>query len=208
MNTRIDPTLGTPMTSPSTSTSTSTLTSTSASTLRSSPRSAPLYSRATIGGHPLHAMLVAFPVALYTSSFATFCTYLATRDPFWWKTALLANLAGVVMALVAAVPGFIDWARGIPKNTEAKATGTKHMVLNLSALSFFAANLFVQRHTFGAYTEQTGAPLAAVVLTGAGLAITLAAGWLGWRLVQTHHVGVKMNDAQLRHEATPTGAFS
>lgn len=207
MTTRIDPShippIGVPVASSSRNDGTRASTS-----LHHSPRTAPLYSRATIGGHPLHAMLVAFPVALYTSSFVTFCVYLATRDPFWWKTALIANLAGVVMALVAAVPGFIDWARGIPKNTAAKKTGAQHMVLNLSALAFFAANLFVQRHTFGAFTEETGAPLAAVLLTGAGIAITLAAGWLGWRLVQTHHVGVKMSDAQLRHEVTASGAFT
>jgi uncharacterized membrane protein len=202
MNTRNTPILGTPVASTSRAARSDFVTT---DTRR---RSAPLYSRATIGGHPLHAMLVAFPVALYTSSFATFCVYLATRDPFWWKTALIANAAGVVMALVAAVPGFIDWARGIPKDTAAKKTGAQHMVLNLSALAFFAANLFVQRHTFGAYTEETGAPIAAALLTGAGLAITLAAGWLGWRLVQTHHVGIKMSDAQLRHETTPGGAFS
>lgn len=161
-----------------------------------------LYSRVTIGGHPLHAMLVAFPVALYASSFVTFCAYLATRDPFWWRTAIISNAAGVVLALIAAVPGFVDWARGIPRKTAAKQTGAKHMILNMSALALFAINLFVQRHTFGAYTELTGAPIAAVVLTGMGLLLTLGAGWLGWRLVQTHHVGIKLSAEQMRYENT------
>lgn len=159
-----------------------------------------MHSRANIAGHPLHAMLVAFPVTLYTSTFVSFIAYAVTGNLFWWNVALFANVAGVVMAAVAALPGFIDW-RAIPDDTPAKATGFRHLIINVSALAVFAANLVVQRERWGSVADPVApSPVGALVLTGMGVALTMLAGTLGWRLVQTHHVGVKLTDAQAREE--------
>lgn len=175
------------------------------------------FSRARIAGHPIHPMLVAFPVTFYTSSFVGFLVYAATDDLFWWSAALWANLAGVVMAAVAALPGFIDWATGIPRNTAAKSTGLKHMLLNVSALVIFLINLFVQGSPWsfqaGAPTTTTALPepMSAILLTGAGVLITVAAGALGWRLVQTHHVGIILEGeaaAERRRPVAPGVATS
>lgn len=148
-----------------------------------------MYSRAKILGHPIHPMLVGFPIAFYTATFVALIIYGAAGGAFWFRAALWANLAGVVMAIVAAVPGFIDWALGVPAKTRAKTVGRIHLGANLGALALFIINLIVQ---FGRW--QAGEPAATalgIVLTGFGLALTVAAGALGWTLVQTHHVGIQ-----------------
>lgn len=150
------------------------------------------FSRAKIAGHPIHPMLVAFPVTFYTSTLVGFLIYATTNNVFWWSVALWANFAGVVMAIVAALPGFIDWATGIPKGTAAKGTGLKHMLLNVTALALFFVNLLLQGRPWVYPTTASALPeaTAALLLSGAGVLLTIAAGALGWRLVQTHHVGI------------------
>src|SRR5438094_292196 len=93
-----------------------------------------MYSKAKIMGHPIHPMLVAFPVAFYTSTLIGFIVYASSMDPFWLHLATVANWAGVVMGAVAAVPGFVDWAMGIPRSSPAKRTGLIHMALNVTTL--------------------------------------------------------------------------
>ncbi|MCA1555030.1 MAG: DUF2231 domain-containing protein [Chloroflexi bacterium] len=57
--------------------------------------------------------------------------------------ALVTNVTGVIMALVTAIPGFLDWLLGIPAGTRAKSAGLTHMLLNVSALVVFAINAFM-----------------------------------------------------------------
>jgi uncharacterized membrane protein len=147
----------------------------------------PQYSQATVAGHPLHPMLVGFPVAFYTATFVAFVIFAVNAEPFWYRLAFIANVAGVVMAVVAAIPGFIDWSLGIPSRTAAKRTGALHMGFNILALLMFGVNLAVSA---GGWRELAPNVVAPLVFSGLGLVLTLCAGWLGWQMVQTHHVGV------------------
>jgi uncharacterized membrane protein len=170
-----------------------------------------LYSRVRIAGHPLHPMLIAFPVTFYTATLLSFAAYAATGDLFWWRMGLWSNVTAVLSAVVAAVPGFIDWSRGIPKRTRAHAVGRTHMLLNLAALAAFTINLIVQTNRWFELVRVARAtmivtppsPVLAIVLSSIGLLFTIAAGYLGFSLVQTHHVGVDLSEEQQRLE--PTG---
>lgn len=160
-----------------------------------------MYSRVKIAGHPLHPMLVGFPVALYTATLACYAASALGAEPFWFRVAVYANVAGVVMALVAAVPGFIDWAFGIPFNSPAKATGRAHMRLNVAALAVFAADAYLQ---WGHRYELQPATALPLLLAALGVCLTIAAGFLGWKMVQVHHVGVQMMAEQVRlQRSTP-----
>ncbi len=171
------------------------------------------YSKIKIAGHPIHPMLIAFPVTFYTATFLSFAAYAATQDLFWWRMGLWSNITGVLSAVVASIPGFIDWATGIPKGSRAKATGRSHMLLNLTALALFTVNLIVQAQrwfelvrTARAMNELAMPPAGlALLLSGLGVLFTIAAGWLGWSLVQTHHVGIDLTDEQSRLEPAPRG---
>jgi len=148
-----------------------------------------MYSKIKILGHPIHPMLIAFPVAFYTGSLASFIAYNSNNDIFWFKAGYVANVAGVIMALVAAIPGFIDWLY-IPSESKAKKTGVFHLICNVVALLLFAINLWMLK---GEWNDTNPGVGAALILTGAGFVITIIAGFLGWTLVQKHHVGVDMD---------------
>jgi uncharacterized membrane protein len=157
-------------------------------------------SKIKVAGHPLHPMLVGFPVTLYVVTFACFLAARMGADPFWFRVGVYANLGGIATAAVAAVPGFIDWAFGVESGTPAKSTGLAHMGFNVGALVVFALNLFlVWNHRVDAIPSTKF-----VLLPLIGLGLTVAAGFLGWKMVQTHHVGVDLTPEQRRLEPRPT----
>ena len=148
-----------------------------------------MYSKIKIAGHPVHPMLVAFPVACYTGTLTGFAVYAANGHLFWLNLAIALSVTGTGTAVLAALPGLIDWALGIPRDSAAKMTGLLHGVLNVTALGLFLAAM-------ASYvTDWNGPAVSAtlgVVLSAVGLAVTAAAGFLGWALVQDYHVGVRL----------------
>jgi uncharacterized membrane protein len=153
-----------------------------------------MYSKARIAGHPIHPMLVAFPLAFYTATVATLLAYIGTREVFWYRSAMVANLAGIVTAVIAALPGMVDLL-ALPRGSRARAAGLKHAGFNLAATLLFAITAVVLYETWthrmmigGEYLFDATVPLALAVI--AWLAMVIA-GSLGWTLVQTHHVGIK-----------------
>jgi uncharacterized membrane protein len=153
-----------------------------------------MYSKARIAGHPIHPMLVAFPLAFYTATIATLLAYIGTREAFWYRTAMVANVAGIVTAVIAALPGAIDLF-SLPRGSRARAVGLKHAGFNLLATLLFALTAAVLYQTWnhrvmvdGEYLFDASVPLALGVVAWVAMVI---AGSLGWTLVQTHHVGVK-----------------
>ena len=148
-------------------------------------------SKVRVFGHPIHPMVVGFPVAFYTGTLAAYIIYGANADRFWLKLAIALNLAGVAMALVAALPGFADWLLAIPRDHPAKRTGMIHAGLNVIALALFAIALAVYMPKWNAGTPSAAA---GIILTAVGVGSTILAGFQGWKLVQDHHVGVKMQE--------------
>jgi uncharacterized membrane protein len=160
-----------------------------------------MYSKAKILGHPLHPMLVAFPVAFYTATLVAYIVYGASAEPFWYRFGWVVNWAGVATAAVAALPGLVDWATGIPRGTAAKKTGLIHMGLNSTALVIFSIDaVIVTSHHNDVQPDASGP----IVLSAIGLLLTLPAGFLGWSLVQDHHVGVRLSPSQEALERTTT----
>lgn len=153
-----------------------------------------MYSKVKILGHPIHPMLVAYPIALYTATLVAYIIYAANKDPFYFKAAVAANIAGVVMAAIAALPGFIDWAMGIPSGTPAKSHGLTHMLLNVTALVLFLINAII--HT-GNWKNPSG-EASGIILALLGVLCTVGAGYFGWTMIQTDHVGVQLTPEQER----------
>jgi uncharacterized membrane protein len=145
-----------------------------------------MYSKIKIFGHPVHPILVAFPIAFYTATLVCYIVYNSNNNVFWFKVGYVANLAGIIMAVVAALPGFIDWLY-IPARTAAKKTGLFHMICNVAALVLFALCFFMQKDKWDNPSTNIGS---AIVLSALGFLITGVAGFLGFSLIQKHHVGV------------------
>ena len=151
-------------------------------------------SKATAAGFPIHPMIVAFPIAFYTATVATLLAYVGTLEAFWYRVAMVANLAGIVTALIAVIPGAID-LRALPKGSPARATGRSHAGFNLASTALYAVTALLiyrgwsQREMVdGEYRFDATIPLAMSVVAWVSMVI---AGSLGWTLVQTHHVGIK-----------------
>jgi uncharacterized membrane protein len=158
-----------------------------------------MYSKVKLFGHPVHPMFVSFPIAFYTATFVGFVGYAINENPFWYKVAYYANWAGVLTALLAAVPGALDWWLGIPKDTAAKQRGLVHAAFNVAALVLFAFNAFMLRGTADFPASSVNVT---ILLTGLGFFLTMAAGYHGFALITKHKVGVDLSPEQERIEAT------
>jgi len=152
-----------------------------------------MYTKARIAGHPIHPALIAFPVGLYTATVVALIVFAGTNDGFWYRAAMWTNLAGVVMAAVAAIPGTIDLF-SLPRHTRARTTGLRHAGFNVLALVLFVISEVLLWRGYHSIANNGVAHMtfsAPLVLGIIGLASTVVAGALGWTLVQTHHVGVR-----------------
>jgi len=154
-----------------------------------------MYSKIKVMGHPVHPMLIPFPIVFYTSTLFAFIIYAFSGSPFWFRVGIAANLAGIVMAVVAAIFGFLDWSLGIPSGSSASRTGIKHMTLNTISLILFLICFFLNVGQWGSV-----APVmrGAIILPLIGFITTISAGYFGWTLVQNHHVGVEFTPPEER----------
>ena len=140
-------------------------------------------SRAKILGHPIHQMLVPFPLGLLGMA-AIFDVIASVREsPNLFIASCYMICAGIIAALLAAVFGLIDYL-GIPNGTRAKRIGRMHGIGNLIVVGLFIASWYLRHESM----EQP--PLAAIVCAVAGLAIAGVTGWLGGELVDRLGVGV------------------
>ena len=142
-----------------------------------------LFSKAQVKGHPIHPMLIPFPLGLLGTAvifdlLARFAgqTSLALATP-----PMIA--AGIITGLLAAIFGAIDWA-AIPSGTRAKGIATAHGLGNVVIVVLFAIAWWLRRDTPG---PPDGLPLALQVI---GLLGALVTGWLGGELVDRLGVGV------------------
>ena len=160
-----------------------------------------MQSKVRLLGHPVHPMLVPFPIAFFTSTLVCAIVYISTRNVFWFKVEFIANCAGVITAIAAVLPGAVDWLV-IPMQSEAKATGMKHMIANAVSVGFFGANAAVN---YSYYSSPHPPVQSGVLLSAFGFLIMLYAGFQGWKMVQTHHVGV---DISSKEDVPQRGATS
>jgi uncharacterized membrane protein len=152
-----------------------------------------MYSRVKLLGRPLHPMLVAFPITCYAATLLAFILHGALGTMLWFRIGLVANWLGVATALIAGAVGLVDWATGIPKGSTAKATGRHHMILQGLALAMFLVNGLVQLGYWGIVRPGADSAIPLVVV---GLAFAVPGVFLGYTLVQRHHVGVTLRPGQ------------
>ncbi len=144
-------------------------------------------SRAKIFGHPIHPMLVVFPIGLYITSFVFDLVYLSTGVPFWFRMAYWTILIGLVGNVAAAIPGFLDYLT-LPPNTETRQIGTYHMGIGVALAILYFANLLLRE--WGIVTESQR-PWGVVILNLVGVLLIGLQGWLGGELVYRHGVGLE-----------------
>ena len=141
-------------------------------------------SRIKFLGHPVHPMLIVFPLGLLSTAVIFDVLYLATGNPDLATFSFWAIAAGLVGGLGAAIFGLIDWM-AIPKTTRARRIGAFHGGGNLVVVLLFALS-FLMRVDGAAYLPDT-LPFIVALL---GAAIALVTAWLGGELVYRLRVAV------------------
>lgn len=136
---------------------------------------------ASIARHPLHPMLVPFPIGLWIFSFLCDLAFVLGAGASHWATiSYYAMIGGVLGALVAAIPGVIDMLSlaGAPKKI-----ALTHMAINVTLVILYAINIG---------TRIGGTPIAGVPLTLSiiGVGLLAVSGWLGGHMVYVHKVAV------------------
>lgn len=135
-------------------------------------------------GHPVHPMLIVFPLGLLSTAVLMDILYLVTVNDEFAIVAFWAIAVGVVGGLLAAAFGLIDWL-AIPRDTRAKAVGLTHGVGNVVIVVLFAISWLLR------LGDPTYAPnVLPFVLGLVGAALALFTAWLGGELVYRLRVGV------------------
>ncbi len=131
-------------------------------------------------------MLVHFPIGFLLLSLVLDLTSLATRSvPNLPRGSFYAMLAGVITALLAAVPGLADYS-SIRGDHSAKRTATAHMALNLIAVALYGVNLWIRSSQLT--TQRIS--LVPLLLSLAGIGLLSVSGYLGGRLVYDEGIAV------------------
>ncbi|CAN5674735.1 DUF2231 domain-containing protein [soil metagenome] len=143
-------------------------------------------SKASIAGHPIHPMIIPFPLALWTTSFVVDVVYYFWREPSLLVISKFLLAAGCFGAIAAAIPGIIDWSA--IRNSKVKRIANWHARLNIIALIIFATSLYLRM--------KVGAPWVnyslkiPFLLSLLGVILISISGWLGGALSFEHGVGV------------------
>src|SRR5215217_2422034 len=141
-------------------------------------------STAQVAGHPIHPMLIPFPVAFLVATLVSDLIFLRTGNPGWATASLWLLGAALVMAALAAVAGLIDFL-GDERIRDLSAAW-HHMIGNVIAVVLALINW---------YLRYSGGPPAVLpwglVLSAVVVLILLYTGWQGWGLVYKGRVGVE-----------------
>ena len=139
--------------------------------------------RAKLLGHPVHQMLIVFPLGLLAMGVIFDLVYFSTDEGVFAAVAYWMMVAGVIGGLLAAPFGFIDWL-GIPRGTRARRIGALHGGGNLVVVVLFVISVWLRTNS------QLPEPTAAYVCSFLGAGLALITGWLGGELVNRLGIGV------------------
>ena len=137
-------------------------------------------SPASIKNHPIHPMLVGLPIGLWIFALVCDIFRLMGEGPAWSIAAIIAG--GIVGAIVAAIPGLIDYFS--IDEREMNRIATFHMIVNLIAVVVFALNLWLRFRL----EDDTKIPF---LLSLVGVALIGVGGWLGGEMVYVKGMAVQ-----------------
>ena len=140
--------------------------------------------RLRLGGHPVHPLLVHFPVALWTVAAGADVAGWMYGWPEAWLVSFGSQAAGIVIALLAMVAGFLDFA-AIPRGEPAQRVAVTHLLAMSTAWLLFIVSL-AMRGLPAMNPPSIWATATALV----AWAVMAFGGWLGGRLVYEFGIGV------------------
>src|SRR5688572_7688732 len=141
-------------------------------------------SKTKLFGHPIHPMLVVFPLGLLASAVLFDILYLTTANPAFPTVSFYMIAVGVIGGLLAAIFGFIDWL-ALPNNSRAKNIGLWHGIGNFVIVVMFAVSWLLRRGNPNFVPDSLSS-----ILAFAGVGLALITWWIGGELVYRLGVAV------------------
>jgi uncharacterized membrane protein len=134
-------------------------------------------SKAKILGHPIHPILIVFPLGLLTAAVIFDVIYYFSLFRISPEVGFWMAVSGILGGLTAAVFGLIDWV-AIPSDTRAKSVGLYHGIVNVIVVVLFIVSVYLRWKNPG-YAPGFGS----LVLSVIAIVLSLLGGWLGGELV-------------------------
>lgn len=141
-------------------------------------------SRTKLLGHPVHPMLIVFPLGLLATSVVFDLLYSMMRKPAFAIASFYMTVSGVLGGLFAAIFGLVDWL-ALPRNSRAKRIGAWHGLGNVFIVMLYAVSAWLRGRRTNFVPDSSAKLLS---LTGSGLALITA--WIGGELVYRLGVAV------------------
>jgi uncharacterized membrane protein len=140
-------------------------------------------STASVAGHPIHPMLIPFPIAFFVATFVCDLVFWGSRNTSWSDATLWLLGAGLIMAALAALAGLTD----VLGDAQIRNLSTVwwHAGGNVIMVVIELYNWYSRYEHGSAAVLPTGLILSAIVV-----GILLFTGWKGWEMVYRNHVGV------------------
>jgi uncharacterized membrane protein len=140
-------------------------------------------STASFKGHPLHPIIIPLPIGLWIFSIVSDLIFkFGFGGPVWNDVAFYTLGGGIVGALIAALPGFIDLTD--LQNPKTKTIAIWHMMINLLAVALYCVNFWLRMHC----APGDNVP---IILSAIGVVLIIISGWLGGEMVYVRGVAVK-----------------
>lgn len=136
-------------------------------------------------GHPLHAVLSDFPLALLGTSLLWDAIGMWRGEAVWWAISFWNIALGLAIALVTAMAGAVDYT-AIKQRDQALKLATSHMIVMLMAVGMYVASLLLR----GGPAPPIGINrIVGLILESLGLILLMIGGWCGGHLVFHHGIG-------------------
>jgi uncharacterized membrane protein len=142
------------------------------------------HATAKIGSHPIHPMLIYFPIAAFVFTLVADIALLNTNNEFWFFAGRWLLIAGLITALLAAVAGLIDFLGS--DQIRSITAAWVHAGGNVTIVLLESVNLYLRYGSSGTTVTSMEVALSAVCVV-----LLLVTGWLGGELVYRHRVAVR-----------------
>jgi uncharacterized membrane protein/nitrite reductase/ring-hydroxylating ferredoxin subunit len=139
-------------------------------------------SKASIKSHPIHPILIPFPIVGFVGALLFDTLSFFTDNDTYSSTAQHLNVLGIGFALLAAVPGIIDYINTVPPKSSASKRAIKHGLSNITVVLLFSIVLWLR------FKEVNMLLILCMEVVAVGL--MMFAGWLGGTLVYRNQIGV------------------
>lgn len=140
-------------------------------------------STVSVVGHPIHPILVQFPISFLVGALLTDAVFWFAGDVFWARASFWLIVGGLVGGLAAALTGIVDFLR-IPR-VRKRTAGWAHLILNVAALLLSIVNLALRWNNPVSAVLPWGLVISVVVATLLGVS-----GWYGGELIYRHKIAV------------------